>query len=74
MTEITGTINEIRKTFTGDGISGKVEFGSIDRRIGYQFVRVKLDDGRQAWGKYRNAGDVRLRLKAIYNKFGKRIG
>ncbi len=72
MGEITGKINEIRRTFKAEtGETGTVDFGRADNRG--QYVSVTLDNGRQAWGKYRNAGNVRLTLKAIYNRAGKRL-
>ncbi len=72
MGELTGKINETRRTFQATtGETGTVEFGRADDRG--QFVRVDLNNGRQAWGKYRNAGNVRLFLKAIYTRAGKRL-
>jgi len=77
MTNINGVINEVRKTFTGDGTTGVVEFGrtvSIDRpgvhgnRLSATMVRVDLADGRKAYGRYLNPKDVRLTLKAGFER------
>jgi len=73
MTTITGTINEARRTFSGEGRTGEVSFGRSMPGWG-QHVRVALSDGTEAYGNYRNAGDVRLTLKAQYNRAGKRVG
>lgn len=61
-----GRINEVRRRFVGDGVEGEVFFGkqiAEGRGRGAQYVRVKLSNGRNAWGAYSNPAKVRLRLK-----------
>jgi len=81
MGDITGKINETRRTFQAEtGETGTVHFGRTHTGGGNGRgsivatpVTVTLADGRQAFGRYHNAGNVRLTLKAIYTRAGKRL-
>lgn len=70
--DITGSINEIRKRFTGDEVGGSVRFGRTNQAPNgggaITTVRVTLDDGREAWGRYSDPKNVKLRIRVRQTK------
>lgn len=69
--EITGQINEVRRTFEGGGLTGKVEFGR--RSPGFNgssntTFRVLFPDGRKGWGRYADPKNVSVKLRANASK------
>lgn len=71
MASISGTINEIRRTFVGEkGETGRVDFGRPFEWTGGKGtvttstpIWVALDDGREAHGRYQGNKSVKLTLK-----------
>jgi len=71
--EISGSINEVRRVFTAaTGEIGKVDFGrSYHSRQGFTTitcVKIDMQDGRKAWGKYGDPKTVTLTLRAGYER------
>lgn len=67
-----GEINEVRRTFTGGGLTGKVEFGHIAGNDKMTPFRVRLSNGREGWGRYSDPKTVRVRLKVERDRYGRR--
>lgn len=67
---LVGEINEARKKFLGQQVSGEVEFGRCwgagSNRKPNQSVRVKLSDGRRAYATYTNPRLVTLIICASH--------
>lgn len=72
--DLTGSINEVRRTFEGGGLTGQVEFGPrIQGGYGstHQAFRVTLSNGREGWGRYASPKNVRVMLKAKRGKYAR---
>lgn len=70
--DLFGEINEIRRTFTGGGLTGEVEFGHTDVNGKMTTFRVRLSNGREGWGRYSGPKTVRVRLKVERDRYGRR--
>lgn len=72
MIYLSGRIDEFRGRFIGDEASGDVRFGRrVEPPSGGRPtwpIRVTLDDGREAYGRYSDPENVRLRLRVRQTK------
>ena len=61
-TEITGSIHERRKRFEAEDIGGNVHFKPTRA---FTTINVRLDDGREGYGKYTDPDNVRVFIRQM---------